>query len=384
MPKSDAGRTLAARGLVHLALFFLIGCPSGNVLHCGLFFLSPRRKLRQNMKSLHGFTIVELLVVISIIALLIALLLPALARARAMGLTVSCKSNLRQLGLVAQMYVNENDGVLPFGQSVGANQTSSNGQQGVKFAGIPSGMTYAWWTLFQPYLQTQPESPLQYYDQWLWPAVGSLPNTDVMQSPVFRCPAAAVFGVYHPPSGGFPFQGQVDYQANEELFPLQGNLVPGNPGERVYKLSNLGSRGSQVVMFMDANRFLGNGMPQPTDYYGTLSGNGIGQIWTGAANQIDYFGMGINATIANPSKNPLQGITCGPDRPAYPGSAWQIPYWLRWRHGYGSNRQVNCVFGDGHVDTFSYTASVPGGSNPAKPPISNLPTEDFQATAPGG
>jgi prepilin-type N-terminal cleavage/methylation domain-containing protein/prepilin-type processing-associated H-X9-DG protein len=82
----------------------------------------PKSLLRQSARCGHarGFTLIELLVVIAVIAILAALLLPALSKAKQQAILVDCKNNERQQLLAFTMYAHDNKDFLP--DDANANQ----------------------------------------------------------------------------------------------------------------------------------------------------------------------------------------------------------------------------------------------------------------------
>jgi len=113
-----------------------------------------------------GFTLIELLLVIGIIAVLAALLLPAISRAKERARTVACLNNLKQLGLASQLYAADNGGMLAANQrqNLGSNQWVMGSMQSAVDA---TNTTLIQQSKFFPYLN---------------------------QSGVFRCPADVGFG----------------------------------------------------------------------------------------------------------------------------------------------------------------------------------------------
>lgn len=153
-----------------------------------------------------GFTLVELLVVIGIIALLISILLPALNHAKEQANLVGCQSNLRNIGQLIQEYVAENRGYMPYGYAtIMGGDANLNGQ----FDNLSNTSCWQWPDTLTRLTTNQA------------PGTGSLPVYDPFGGGYYKAIyegnlAPDFSGVFHDFDGmGLPYQARVsDYFAN--------------------------------------------------------------------------------------------------------------------------------------------------------------------------
>jgi prepilin-type N-terminal cleavage/methylation domain-containing protein/prepilin-type processing-associated H-X9-DG protein len=139
-----------------------------------------------NTKNNRGFTLIELLVVIAIIAILAAMLLPALAQAKAKAQHASCINNLKQWGLANSMYADDNNQVYPWPRyQVSSTLQQDNPQWSdvLTFSDLGQGND-VWFNALPSYVAAQP----------LYKWVSSATNYFKVTSN-FNCPTVSALGI---------------------------------------------------------------------------------------------------------------------------------------------------------------------------------------------
>jgi prepilin-type N-terminal cleavage/methylation domain-containing protein/prepilin-type processing-associated H-X9-DG protein len=267
-----------------------------------------------------GFTLIELLVVISIIALLISLLLPALAKAKEDAISVQCLSRVRTLGQLTIEYANSYEGFTP-PNYVGYNQYNINWSD-ILFAyyigGPPVNAQFQGMTVNgQPTAYGPQPALAAKFDALFWDP-GQL-------EPIFF-----KFGLAYAanPNGygwdmvGFP--------------PVPGAAAEAPPFIRMSNIKNPG----HLVAIGDANQVFSNG-----SCWGAFN-------WFPSPSYFGGISMSAPITQSIPAGGPLPFTLTNFDFPNGGGSG------LRYRHGnmtvdfvdpLASTGIANCVFFDGHA-----------------------------------
>ena len=283
--------------------------------------MSTKCVFQSNHRYAHGFTLIELLVVISIIALLIALLLPALAAARQDGLSTVCLSNLRELGQGYIEYSDANRGeILPY-----AYPFPFSGTTGAAAWQYNEG----WTRLMAPYLTSE--------------QIPYLPGTTELSEPpavkaIMTCPvtnnSGNIPGSWGPGSSTYAWR-QWNADGNDPQggwicsYGMNGWVYYPEHGEGLYSYTTQGLNG-----YLD-------GYDVQSYFWQKADVNGSVPLF-GDCAWVDGFPLWTNAVPGNLNGNNMSNVQ-GAVLPSAPGMMEQF---CINRH----NMAINMAFCDGHAE----------------------------------
>lgn len=321
---------------------------------------SHREQKGCNMhRRVYGFTLIELLVVISIIALLIALLLPALAMAKQDANSVACLANLRSQGQMMAEYGVEYKDAIPYDYAASASwQTNPWGAD-------------AWDTLLFCNSEASGVSATSLAQAWWYPQNGSTLSAtqvnDLMETwaKIFICPSSTLPLVPGPGHGNMTVDNYTTYACNPNFFMVSNppnsdwsyGVFSGQTTPQTFTVSlSSVANPSQKVAIGDANQ-----VTQFGDAGGTMGSD-------------FYWYQNVWPAFKTASLEDLvsaQGLAPGLNsNNDYPTAVWAVG--MRYRHGQTSANDnggwANAVFFDGHAGNIPMN-QAPAGM-PGVPPIS--------------
>jgi prepilin-type N-terminal cleavage/methylation domain-containing protein/prepilin-type processing-associated H-X9-DG protein len=304
-----------------------------------------------SLRSARGFTLVELLVVIGIIALLMSILLPALNKARSAASLVQCQSNLKQLGIATRLYASVNRDSLPYGFWDGSRLDGTD-------SGGKSARASHWVLLLQSAMNSK--AGANWND-----ATNSKANTSKLRD-LFLCPDGP-----QDQNKGDNNSGVTYYECHPVLMPflyINGSKFEFYGTGRVYKVSEV-KRSAEVAMLWDASVYFdaGSGVWKTGSEVPVGLNVDYGPIYSSNTNAYNESTGFVNPKATDPNEqNRNRSVMMTPNL----GGAIQSPFAgkinadvdtnvhnLRFRHR--RDTALNALMLDGHVETFTYDKKKP-------------------------